>query len=293
MGIRFLYHLLLEKQQEIQKLCTYQGIPALNASNLKTLEIPRPPLSIQEEIVRVLDKFTELETELDCRKKQYEFYRDKLLTFEDTEKVEFVKLGEVISSLKTGLNPRKFFKLNTSDARNYYITIREIQNGRIVCTENTDLINDEALALCNKRSNLEKGDVLFSGTGTIGVTYVITETPTNWNIKEGIYSIKPIATKLNSSFLSYLLNSPNIKANYMKKVAGGIVKSIPMAELKKLSIPLPPLSTQEEIVNILDKFDTLTTSISEGLPKEIALRRKQYEYYRDRLLTFKRKTTNA
>lgn len=66
-----------------------------------------------------------------------------------------------------------------------------------------------------------------------------------------------------------------------------------MAELKKLSIPLPPLSTQEEIVNILDKFDTLTTSISEGLPKEIALRRKQYEYYRDRLLTFKRKTTNA
>lgn len=79
----------------------------------------------------------------------------------------------------------------------------------------------------------------------------------------------------------------------MKKVAGGIVKSIPMAELKKLSIPLPPLSTQEEIVNILDKFDTLTTSISEGLPKEIALRRKQYEYYRDRLLTFKRKTTNA
>lgn len=80
----------------------------------------------------------------------------------------------MILSLNTGLNPRQFFRLNTDDAENYYITIREIHGGRIVPSEKTDRINDEALCLCNNRSNLEVGDVLFSGTGTIGETAVIT-----------------------------------------------------------------------------------------------------------------------
>lgn len=84
-SIRFLYHLLLNLQKEIHSLCTFDGIPALNASNLKKLEIPIPPLAVQEEVVRVLDTFTtleaELEAELDCRKRQYEYYRDALLTF--------------------------------------------------------------------------------------------------------------------------------------------------------------------------------------------------------------------
>jgi len=84
---RFLYHLLLQMQIDIQALCTFQGIPALNAANLKKLSIPLPPLSVQQEIVRILDKFTqleaELEAELDCRKRQYEYYRNKLLTFNE------------------------------------------------------------------------------------------------------------------------------------------------------------------------------------------------------------------
>ena len=88
---------------------------------------------------------------------------------------EWRTLGDVIVSLNTGLNPRKFFQLNTDDAENYYITIREIRNGKIIPTDKTDRLNDEALRLCNNRSNLEVGDVLFSGTGTIGETAVITE----------------------------------------------------------------------------------------------------------------------
>lgn len=256
-------------------------------------QIPVPPLEVQREIARILDNFTELTAELTAelaaelaaRKKQYEYYRDELLTFgEDTP---MLPLENVILSLNTGLNPRQFFTLNTDDAENYYVTIRELVGGRVVPTDKTDRINDAALALCNNRSNLEVGDVLFSGTGTIGETAVIEEPPVNWNIKEGVYTIKPNPNKISSQYLRYLLTSSHIKASYMKKAAGGTVKSVPMGEMKKLLIPVPTRGEQERIVDILDRFDTLCNDISAGLPAEIEARQKQYEYYRDKLLTFK------
>ena len=154
-------------------------------------------------------------------------------------------------------------------------------------TEKTDRMNDEALRLCNNRSNLEAGDVLFSGTGTIGETAVIEETPENWNIKEGVYSIKPNKLNMNSKYLRYLLMTQSIKDAYMKKVAGGTVKSIPMKEMRQLQIPLPSLERQSELVEIVERFDKLCNDISEGIPAEIEARQKQYEYYRDKLLTFK------
>ena len=198
-------------------------------------------------------------------------------------------MDDVILSLNTGLNPRQFFKLNTDDAENYYITIREIQNGHIVPTDKTDRINNEALRLCNNRSDLEMGDILFSGTGTIGETAVIEETPKNWNIKEGVYSIKPNTAFLNSKYLRYLLMTQTIREAYMKKVAGGTVKSIPMKEMRQLQIPLPSLAEQAELVAVVERFDKLCNDITEGLPAEIEARQKQYEYYRDKLLTFKEK----
>ena len=198
-----------------------------------------------------------------------------------------VALDDIIVSLNTGLNPRQFFRLNTEDAENYYITIREIQNGHIVPSEKTDRMNDEALRLCNKRSNLEKGDVLFSGTGTIGETAVIKERPDNWNIKEGVYTIKPNQEYLIPEYLRYLLMTGPVKNAYMKKVAGGTVKSIPMKDLRTLQIPLPTLETQKKLVDVISRFDELCNDLTSGLPAEIEARRKQYEYYRDQLLTFK------
>ena len=257
--------------------------------------IPLPPIKVQKEIVRILDEFTDKTTKLQellhretiLRKKQYEYYRDKLLTFGD--EVEWKILNEVIISLNTGLNPRQFFRLNTDDAKNYYVTIRELQNNTIKFSEKTDKINDEALKLCNRRSNLELGDVLFSGTGTIGETAIIDKFPNNWNIKEGIYSIKPNKNFLVPKFLMYLLKSSYIRDMYLAKADGGTVKSVPMKEMRNLKIPVPPLEEQERIVNILDKFDALCNDITRGLPAEIELRKKQYEYYRDKLLTFKEK----
>ncbi len=282
-----------------RKLAHGTKVIEVTPDKLASVKIPLPPIEVQREIVRILDDFAEqteqlkasLTAELTARKKQYEYYRDKLLTFDvfggGTNRLEWKTLGESIISLSTGLNPRQFFKLNTEDAKNYYVTIREIQNGTIVFSEKTDRINDEALSLCNNRSHLEVGDVLFSGTGTIGETAIVSEVPTNWNIKEGVYAIKPKRELLNSRYLMYLLRTRYMQLAISKKVAGGTVKSIPMGDMRKLQIPVPDITVQESIVSILDRFDALCNDLTSGLPAEIEARQKQYEYYRDKLLTFK------
>lgn len=197
--------------------------------------------------------------------------------------VEYKELKNIIKSLNTGLNPRKFFKLNTEDAKNYYVTIREIRGNKIVFSDSTDRINDDALKLCNNRSNLEVGDILFSGTGTIGMTALIDEEPINWNIKEGVYAIKPCSDIIDSKFLMYMLQSNEIKKECLKRIFGGTVKSISMKDLMSIKLPVPPLEVQREIVRLLDNFTFLTAELA----AELAARQKQYEYYRDLLLTFK------
>ncbi|WP_246906096.1 restriction endonuclease subunit S [Gardnerella vaginalis] len=291
----FLYYVLSSDncQNDMKKKASFGGaVKNLNADIVRELILPVPPLEVQAEIVRILDTFTdltaELTAELTARKKQYEYYRDTLLDVRDDGNSSVISLDDVIISLNTGLNPRQFFKLNTPDAKNYYITIREMRDGNIITTENTNLINDDAMKLCNNRSNLEKDDILFSGTGTIGETVLIKETPSSWNIKEGVYAIKPNSKVINPKYLRYFLTSSQAKSEYMKKIVGGTVKSIPMKELRKIKLILPNMEKQIFIAEILDRFDALCNDLTQGLPAEIEARRKQYEYYRNQLLTFKR-----
>ena len=270
------------------------SVSNLNADIIKALPIPIPPLRVQSRIVEILDKFTqleaELEAELEARNKQYDFYRNRLLDFalrDDLKgQVEWKTLGEVCVHLRTGLNPRRNFKLNTEDASNYYVTVRELGGTELLYSEKTDLINDEALQLINNRSKLKVNDILFSGTGTIGKTAFISKEPTNWNIKEGVYALTLDTHYVLPMFVLRYLQTQSTIDWIDRMAAGGIVRSITMKNLEQLPIPLPPLSEQRRIVDFLDRFDTLTNSISEGLPREIALRRKQYEYYRDALLRF-------
>jgi type I restriction enzyme, S subunit len=209
-------------------------------------------------------------------------FLDKLL---DGAGVEWLPLDDLIISLKTGLNPRQNFQLNTTDAESYYVTVREIQNGKVTFLDKTDRVNKKALKLINNRSNLEAGDLLFSGTGTVGRMAVIEDTPKNWNIKEGVYAIKPNLEKIHSGYLSHLLNSREIVSEYRKKIVGAPVISLPMGDLRRLKIPIPcpdkpkkSLEIQSEIVRILDNFTELTA--------ELTARKKQYNYYRDQLLSF-------
>ena len=291
---KFLYYYLKTREDYFQQLGSVMQMPQISIPTTEKFPIPIPPLRVQSRIVEILDKFTqleaELEAELEARNKQYDFYRNRLLDFalrDDLKgQVEWKTLGEVCVHLRTGLNPRRNFKLNTEDASNYYVTVRELGGTELLYSEKTDLINDEALQLINNRSKLKVNDILFSGTGTIGKTAFISKEPTNWNIKEGVYALTLDTHYVLPMFVLRYLQTQSTIDWIDRMAAGGIVRSITMKYLEQLPIPLPPLSEQRRIVDILDRFDTLTNSISEGLPREIALRRKQYEYYRDALLNF-------
>lgn len=196
--------------------------------------------------------------------------------------VEWKRLGDLLYSIRTGLNPRKFFSLNTPDATNYYVTIKEFKGGNLVFGNNTDMINDEAMRLCNNRSHLEEGDLLFSGTGTIGEVLIVKETPRNWNIKEGVYALKPKTEEIKVEYLKHILQNSSVKAKLESISEGGTVKSISMKKLADFVIPVPPLEIQSRIVEVLDKMTTLTAE----LEAELEARKQQYEYYRNMLLSF-------
>ena len=194
-------------------------------------------------------------------------------------------LHTIVQSISTGLNPRQNFVLNSDGAHLYYVTVKEISTDKVVFSSSTDLITEEAKEIINKRSRLEKGDILFSGIGTIGkVAYI--DFPTNhWDCSESIFLIKPNEKEISGKYLSYILSSDVAKKQYEKGAAGAIMKGVRKATLENLLIPIPSLSEQTRIVGILDTF---TASI-ENLKEQIAERRKQFEYYRDEILNLEGK----
>lgn len=282
----YLFHYMGPVFKKIELQTAGGSVKHLSAKAINRIKIPIPSLEEQKRIVGILDTFTDsienLKQQIAQRRKQYEFYRDQLLDLEGKEGVEMKTLGEVLVSLKTGLNPRKNFVLNSPNSNNYYITVRELSLFDIKPTDKTDKVTDEALLLINNRSNLESGDVLFSGTGTIGRTALVKEPPNNWNIKEGVYTLKPRKNLIDSRYLIELLHSNIIIKKIDALVVGNPIRSIPMKSLVLIPIPLPPLPEQSRIVSILDTFEA---SIS-NLEAQLEQRQKQYEYYRNQLLTF-------
>lgn len=232
-------------------------------------ENPKKSLEIQAKIVRILDTFTameidltsELATELSIRKKQYNYYRDKLLSFKDGE-VEW-KILRDITEINTGQKPSKIFE----SATNFdYINAGTSRSGY------------------SAGSNCEGDTVTTPSRGQGGIGYVGYQKNPFW-LGPLCYKIKSIDKEfLVNKYLFYFLQSRNELLLGLKKEGG--VPAVNKSDLARLEIPVPPLAEQNRIVTILDKFDALTKSISEGLPREIELRQKQYEYYRDLLLSF-------
>lgn len=235
------------------------------------------PISPQKEIVKILDKFTELEAELSLRKKQYQYYRDHLLTFGDD--VEWKSLGKVCDYVDyRGKTPKKV------DSGIYLVTAKNIKKGFIDYDVSKEYVSEEYLDIM-RRGLPKLGDVLITTEAPCGNIAQVD----NENIALAQRVIK-YCTKspnvLRNDFLKFLLLGQKFQNDLMRISTGGTVKGVKGSLLHQLKIPIPPLETQAKIVEILDKFDRLTHSISEGLPKEIELRRKQYEYYREKLLTF-------
>ena len=256
---KYLLYVLKNYQDYINSLAT-DAIPAhLPTEAINSISIPIPPLPVQKEIVRILDAFTELTTELTARKKQYEYYREQLLRFEANE-VEWKTLGEVAELRRGKRLTKKLLSL-----KNKY----PVFHGGL-----------EPLGFysnCNRVADTVMIINVGASAGTVGYSNV-----DFWS-SDGCYCIEH-SDSIDSRFLYYALVGEQHFLKSRVRKAG--IPTLDAYVIEKLQIPIPPLLIQKEIVRVLDKFDTLTTSISEGLPKEIALRQKQYAYYREGLLSF-------
>ena len=255
-------------------------IKTITKEEFSAFQIPLPPLSVQQEIVRILDKFTqleaELEAELDCRKRQYEYYRNKLLSYEGNE-VEWKTLGEVAKKISSGGTP----KTTVSEYYNGeipWLRTQEVGYGEIWDT--SIKITEEAIKNSSAKW-IPKDCVIIAMYGATVGRVGINKIPLTTN--QACANIEVNKEIANYKYIYYYLLN---QYEYIKSLGAGSQTNINAQIVKSLKIPLPPLEEQQRIVNILDKFDTLVNSISEGLPKEIALRRKQYEYYREKLLSF-------
>ena len=267
---RYLYHLLLEMQSDIQALCTFDGIPALNAGNLKELQIPIPcpdnpkkSLEIQAEIARILDAFTELTAELtaelNLRKKQYNYYRDQLLSFEGA--VEWKTLGSILT-MKAGqhLSASRISDV-ASDGFIYPCFGGNGVRGYVKEKSHSGeyLLVGRQGALCGNVQRM-KGD-FYATEHAVVVT---------------------VGEDVNVDFAFHMLTLMNLNQYASQSAQPGLA----VGKLEGLKMPVPSLAEQVRIAGILDKFDALTNSLTEGLPREIELRQKQYAYYRDLLLSF-------
>ena len=199
-------------------------------------------------------------------------------------------VGETVLSLKTGLNPRQNFKLNIG-GQNPYITGKDIYNNSINVTDKTDLITNDDVILINRRAYLATNDVLFAstGTGTVGRMAVIDYYDNSWAVSETIFCLKPKLDIINPYYLMYSLYTQSAKNQFVPKISKGSVPHLKVQDLLGVKIPVPSLKEQERIVRFIRQFDTLCNDPTNGLPAEIKARQKQYEYYRDRLLSFKKK----
>ena len=247
-------------------------------------KIPIPPLEVQKEIVHILDSFIELtenlKIELTARKKQYEYYRDKLLTFGDD--VEWKEFGECATIFR-GASPRPIKKFITIDSSGVnWIKIGDVKTGEKYITCSQERITKEG---AEKSRFVKKGDLILSNSMSFGRPYIL---KIDGCVHDGWVIISNFSNYYLTDFLYYLLNSNNYQ-NEMKKKAcfGGAVQNLNSNIIKKLMLPLLSLDKQERIVSILDKFDKLCNDLTKGIPAEIEARKKQYEYYRDKLLTFK------
>ncbi|MEA5039671.1 MAG: restriction endonuclease subunit S [Clostridiaceae bacterium] len=260
---RWLYHHItstafFDHVERFQKGASY---PAISDADVKAYKVPVPPLPVQREIVRILDNFTELTAELTAelaaeltaRKKQYEYYRDALLKLPDYPRL---LLKDISSSVSSGKNKER------------------LDDGEFPVYGSTGVISSTDTAVYHKKQ------ILIARVGA-NAGYV--------HIARGDYDVSDntlivdMKSDVSFQYVYYQLSSMNLH-QYAK---GGGQPLVTAGQLKEISIPIPPIEEQNKIVEILNRFYTLCNDLTAGLPAEIAARQKQYEYYRDKLLTFK------
>ena len=262
---------------KVKSKVVHSSVPAI-----REIKVPIPPIEIQCEIVRILDDYTEnivelqnqLTAELTARQKQYAFYRNKLLTFGKTEgaRIERIPLGDIgsicmckriLKSQTNTVGGVPFYKIGTFGKKaDSYISQETFDEYR------------------SKYNFPKKGDVLISAAGTIGRTVVYDGEPAYFQDSNIVWIDNDESIVLNS-YLRYCYELKPWKVS-----SGGTIQRLYNDNIAKAVITVPPLDVQSRIVNVLDNFEKICSDLNIGLPAEIGARQKQYEYYRDKLLTF-------
>lgn len=282
---RFLKYAIesIHGRKELRKRTLINAVPIkINKDDIGKVTIPLPPIEIQSEIVHTLDNYTEnvvklqnqLTAELTARQKQYTFYRNKLLTFSGNEKAKIVKISlgdigpicmckRILKSQTNTVEGVPFYKIGTFGKKaDAYISKETFDEYR------------------SKYSFPKKGDVLISAAGTIGRTVVYDGKPAYFQDSNIVWIDNNESVVLNS-YLRYCYELKPWKVS-----SGGTIQRLYNDNIAKAIITVPPLDVQNRIVNVLDNFEKICSDLNIGLPAEIEARQKQYEYYRDKLLTF-------
>ncbi|GAA8284700.1 restriction endonuclease subunit S [Helicobacter pylori] len=304
---KYLFHYLTTQQDAIHATKSTGGIPHVYSKDLQNFLIPIPPLEIQQEIVKILDAFTELNTELKARKKQYEYYQNMLLDFKDIHQnhqdakmsaktypkrlqtllqtlvpkgVEFRKIKD-IATFRRGSFPQPYTEPKWYGGDNSMPFIQ------VIDFADTMQLNEKSKQSISKLAQpksvfVPKGTIIVTLQGTIGKVAI---TQYDAYVDRTIAIFTSYLVNINKKFFAYILHQKfEIEKEYAR---GSTLKTITKEEFSDFLIPIPPLEIQQEIVKILDQFSALTTDLLAGIPAEIKARKKQYEYYREKLLAFK------
>lgn len=280
---RYIYHLLLNNQNQLASKVRKASIPRLSRSAIENLVIPIPPLDVQCEIVRILDNFTNLTAELTARKTQYAYYRDKLLKAE-TNAYKY-KLGEIATVTK--LAGFEFTNYVTYSENGNIIALRglNVKNGRLDLHDVKYVDKSDFSKL--ERSKLHIGDMLFTYVGTVGQVAIVDEED-KYYLAPNVALIRCNKEVLLPQYMKYYFQTTRFWDKQIRRLLqSSSMQNIPMEKIRKFEIAVPPLDVQNRIVNVLDNFEKICSDLNIGLPAEIEARQKQYEYYRDKLLTFK------
>ena len=274
---KYIYYCLMNMQPTIQSYYRGSGVKHPDMNNILNIEIAVPPLEVQDEIVRILDDFTLLSAELKARQKQYKFYTNYILNNVNAEMKELGDVCEFLRGPFGGSLKKECFRDNGYAIYEQQHAIYQKLKFRYFIDEN----KFEQL----KRFEVKSGELIVSCSGTIGKVFVIPENAPQGIINQALLKLRPKGS-IKSEYIKYFFQ--NTLAEQLNNSArGGAIKNVPsVTELKKIKILVPSIEEQEKIICLLNKFEKLYNDSSKGLPAEIEARKKQYEYYRNKLLTF-------
>lgn len=274
-------------KKELRKRTLVNAVPIkINKDDIGKIKLPVPPLEVQREIVRILDNFTflttELAAELAARQKQYEYYREYLFENHISD-VEWKRLDELFPFIRNGfVGTIKSFFTNEIDGIRY-LEGTNIHDG--VISDNEVLYVTKEFHKKHIKNQLKADDILMVQSGHIGECAVVGKKYEGSNCHALI--IMSNGGKCLSKYYVYYFHTIKGFKSLTPAITGGTIKHVLAGKVGKIKVPVPSLEQQKRIVDILDRFDTLCNDISNGLPAEIEARQKQYEYYRDKLFSFK------